>query len=85
MLPVAVAPPAHHDEVARAGSNVDGTTARAWPEQERAGRAERDDRDEARVGLAELAIAVERDAVAPVAVVVEEHAAEDGVVAVLER
>ena len=48
----------------------------ARAEEERPGRAERHDRDEARVGLAQLAVAVERDAVAAVAVVVEEHAAE---------
>ena len=63
--------------------SVEGPPPRA--DQERSRRAERDDRNERAIEVAQLTVAVPRDAVAPVAVVVEAPAAEADVVVVFER
>ena len=55
------------------------------PDEERAARAEREDRDARVLELAELLVAVPRDAVVAVAVVVEPDAPEADVVARRER
>ena len=77
VLPGALAGAAHHDQVAVAELVPDGRAAAAGPQQERPGRAERDDRDHGVLGLAAAdGVAVPGDAVAAVAVEAQPGGAE---------
>ena len=74
VLPAELGRAAHHEQVPGAGCEVARRSARLRLDEERAAGAEREDRDDRVVEPAQLAVAVRRDAVAPVAVVVERRA-----------
>jgi hypothetical protein len=85
VLPVHLAPTAHHEQIARTGHEVARTPTTTGSQQERAPAAQGEDRDTRVLELAQLSIAVPGDAVVPVAVVVESDTEKGHLVAPFER